>query len=79
MTTKEKGIHLIEFSGKKSDWCAWSEKFLAWARCKDCKKLLTRKEGQIGVNKIPTQDVYNFAVAVNSEQDIVIVTVRQLN
>ena len=57
----------------------WSEKFLAWAKCKGCKKLLTGEGDQLGFNKIPTQDEYDLTVAGNFEQDKALVAVRQMN
>jgi hypothetical protein len=41
-------IRIIPFSGKKADWAAWSEKFLARARRRGYKKYLE------GTLKIPT-------------------------
>ena len=58
---------IIEFSGKKSDWDGWCEKFLAWTKQRGHKKLLAGKGDQIVFNKIPTQEEYDSAVARNSE------------
>ena len=79
MTIKEKNIHIIEFCGKKSDWDGWFETFLALAKCKGYKKLLTGEGDQVGDNNIPTQDEYDLAVADNSEQDKFLVTDGQMN
>ena len=73
-----KKIQIIDFAGMKSDWDGWSKNFLARAKHKGYKKLLTGKGDHVGVDKILTQDEYNLAVAGNSEQDKAIVTVRQM-
>ena len=40
----EKSIKIIHFSGKKDEWQVWSEKFLARARRKNYKGILTGSE-----------------------------------
>ena len=50
---KEENIKVITFSGRKSDWTAWEEKFMARAKRRGYKKLLQDKLGA-GV-KIPTE------------------------
>ena len=47
--TEIKAICVLEFSGKKSDWEGWSEKFLARAKRKGYKQLLLEKA------KVPTE------------------------
>ena len=47
--TEIKAIRVLEFSGKKSDWEGWSEKFLARAKRKGYKQLL------LGKVKVPTE------------------------
>ena len=79
MATEEKSIHIIEFSGKRSDWDDWFAKFLAWAKCKGYKKLLTVQGDLVEVDKISTQDEYDLSVAGNSEQDKANVNVGQMN
>ena len=41
--TTEKAIRIIPFSGKEEDWRMWSRKFLARARLKEYKDVLTGK------------------------------------
>ena len=43
MSTDERTIKVIEFSGKKSDWFVWESKFLARAKRKGYKGLLLGK------------------------------------
>ena len=56
MSNKEKSIRFIEFSGKKTDWDSWSEKFLSHGKQKGYQKLLVSNGSTPGVDKIPTQD-----------------------
>ena len=53
METKESfsSIKVITFSGKKKDWDAWEEKFLAKARRRGYKRIL------LGEAKIPNDSV----------------------
>ena len=60
MTTEEKNIFTIKFSGKRSDWYGWFEKFPAWVKHNGYKMLLISKGDQVGVDKIPTQDKYVY-------------------
>ena len=69
MTIKDKIIHMIEFSGKRSDWDGWSKRFLVQAKHKGYKKLLLGKRDQVRVNEITIQDECDLTVAGNSGQD----------
>ena len=44
MAENEKAIRIIPFSGKESDWRMWSRKFLARARLREYKDILTGTE-----------------------------------
>ena len=61
MLNKEKSIHIIEFSGKKTDWDSWSKKFLSCGKWKGYKKLLVSTGTKPGVDKIPMQEEYESA------------------
>ena len=56
MLNKEKSIHIIEFSRKKTDWDSWSEKFLLHGKQMGYKKLLVSTRFTPGVDKIPMQE-----------------------
>ena len=62
MLNKEKSIRIIEFSGKKTDWDSWSEKFLLHGKQKGYKKLLVSTGTTPGVDKIPMQEEYKSAL-----------------
>jgi hypothetical protein len=62
MSSEEKSIRVIEFSGKRSDWKIWSRKFLARANRKGYKALLEGKEA------IPKVSEYS-ALAASSDAD----------
>ena len=55
MTSEEKSLRIIEFSGSTQDWDVWSEKFKVRGKRKGSTKLLTGKA------KVPTQDEYSQA------------------
>ena len=57
MSNKEKSIHIIEFSGKKTDWDSWSKKFLH-GKWQGYKKLLVSTGTKPGVDEIPTEEEY---------------------
>ena len=50
MTEPGSTIKVIHFSGKKTDWAVWSEKFLARAKRRGYRDILLGKE------RIPTDD-----------------------
>ena len=62
MSTEEKSICIIEFSGKKTDSDSWSEKFLLHGKQKGYKKLLVSASTTTGVDKIPMQEEYKSAL-----------------
>ena len=62
MTNKEKSIHIIEYSGKKTDWDSWSEKSILHGKRKGYKKLLVSTGSMPGMDKIPTQEGYEDAI-----------------
>ena len=53
MTFDEKTLWVIEFSGRKSDWKIWSQKFLAQGNKRGCKDIIERK------TSIPSKALYN--------------------
>ena len=67
--TKEKSIQIIEFSGKKEDWEGWSEKFLGRGRCKGYHILPKGTQQKTWVNKVPTLDDCELAVAEMMPED----------
>ena len=73
MSTEEKSIRVIEFTGKQADWEGWSEKFLARGKRKGYKKLLLGKE------KIPTQAEFDLAELGTTDEDKKTVKVGLLN
>lgn len=73
MSTEEKSIRIIEFSGKQGDWDGWSEKFLARAKRKGYKKLL------LGTEKVPTQEQIELAETSTSAPDKKIIKLGELN
>ena len=79
MSTEDKSLRVIEFSGKRADWDAWSTKFLARASRKGYLKLLTGKGVTAGVDKIPTLAEYELAVLGSSDDDKKIAKVGELN
>ena len=60
--SEEKSIRIIEFSGKKSDYDGWREKFLAKAEYKGYRKLLLCKKDKVGYDRIPTEEEYDEAM-----------------
>ena len=79
MSNEEKSIRIIEFSGKKTDWDSWSEKFLSRGKQKGYKKLLVSTGTTPGVDKIPTQEEYDEALEGNNNLDKRIVKLGELN
>ena len=79
MSNKEKSIRIIEFSGKKTDWDSWSEKFLSRGKRKGYKKLLVSTGTTPGVDKIPTQEEYDEALEGDDDLDKKIVKLGELN
>ena len=69
MSNEEKSIHIIEFSGKKTDWDSWSEKFLLHGKWKGYKKLLVSTGTTPGVDKIPTQEEFDSALEGDDDLD----------
>ena len=61
--SEEKSICVISFSGKKSSWDGWSEKFLAKAEFKGYRKLLLCKKNKVGVDRVPTEKEYEAALS----------------
>ena len=51
--TTEETIEVIRFSGKKTDWQCWEEKFLSRARGKKHKDVL------LGKDNVPTDNTFN--------------------
>ena len=49
MSIEVKSIHIIKFSGKKTDWESWFMKFLLCSKHKWCKKLLVISGSVSGV------------------------------
>ena len=79
MSNKEKSICTIEFSGKKTDWDSWSEKFLLHGKQKGHKKLLVSNGSTSGLDKIPTQDEYNNALEGDTDLNKMIIKLAELN
>ena len=61
MSAKESSFHGIELLGKKSDGKSSSVKFLAHEDWRGYKKLLICEGKTVGVNKVPTQSMYEMA------------------
>ena len=59
MTTEEKSIRTIEFSGKKKDKEGWPEKFLTRGRFKGKYMLFLSIDHQEGDNKVPMKEEYD--------------------
>ena len=66
ITTEEKSIHIIEFSGKKKDWEGWFKKFFARERHKDYCTLLISADQRDGDGNIPINKEYDQAVGGTS-------------
>ncbi len=66
MSTEDKSLQIIEFSGKH--WDVWSEKFLARGKRKGYTKPLLCKKDQVGVDRIPTVDEYDADVGSSEEE-----------
>lgn len=64
MSTEEKSLRIIEFSGKKSDWKVWSRKFTARGNRKGYKSILEGKD------TIPTLTQYESALAKDTPTPI---------
>lgn len=65
MSTEEKSLRIIEFSGKKSDWKVWSRKFTARGNRKGYKSIFEGKD------TIPTLTQYeNAALAKDTPTPI---------
>ena len=79
MSNKEKSIHIIEFSGKKTDWNSWSKKFLLHGKWKGYKKLLVSTGTTHVVDKIPMQEEYQNALEGDEGLDKKIVKLGELN
>ena len=79
MSNEEKSIHIIEFSGKKTDRDSWSEKFLWHGKWKGYKKFLVSTGITPGVDKIPMQEEYENALEGDDDLDKKIVKLGELN
>jgi len=79
MSTDEKSLRIIEFSGKAEHWDVWSEKFLARGKRKGYAKLLLCKKNEVGVDKIPTTSELAVAESGGTEADKRVVKVGELN
>ena len=79
MSAEDKSFRVIEFSGKRSDWDAWSTKFMARANRKGYLKLLTGKGITTGRDKIPKLDELLLAELGSTDDDKAIVQVAELN
>ena len=53
LSSEEKSIHVIAFSGKKSDWNGRAKKFLARTEFQVDQKLFLCKKNKVGYNKLP--------------------------
>ena len=73
MSSKEKSICIIEFSGKQIYWDGWSEKFLVRAKRKGYKKLL------LGTERVPMQEQIDLAESSSSSTDKKIIKLGELN
>ena len=78
---KQRTIRVIEFSGKKSDWDAWNEKFLATAEWEDYRKLLLCLKNLKTFDVVPThQEVEDIqAKSTKTEDDKKILKLDKLN
>ena len=61
----EKSVRVVEFSGKKGDWEAWSQKFLSRSQNKGYKALLAPRGGKS--LRIPTIEEYLNALDILNE------------
>jgi len=79
--SEEKSIRIIEFSGKKSDYDGWREKFLAKAEYKGYRKLLLCKKDKVGYDRIPTEEEYDEAMdkSTKDANDKKIIELAKLN
>lgn len=79
--SEEKSIRIIEFSGKKSDYDGWREKFLAKAEYKGYRKLLLCKKDKVGYDRIPTEEEYDEAMdkSTKDASDKKIIELAKLN
>ncbi len=79
MSDGERGLQVIEFTDKKSDWKSLSVKFLA-CRNRRCYKILLVGEGKIfGIDKVPTKSEFEEAEHGSSVQDKVVKKFGDLN
>ena len=73
MSTEDKSLRILSYSGEKKLWDPWSEKFMARGKRKGYAKLL------LGKVKIPTQDELELAELGTSDEDQEKVTIGALN
>ncbi len=52
---------MVAFSGKKSEWKSWSDKFLTCGNRRGYKKLLVGEGKTVGVDKVPTKTEFEEA------------------
>ena len=78
---KKRTIRVLEFSGKRSDWDPWSEKFMATAEYENFCKLLLCSKNLATVDVVPTHQVIEDieAKSTKSEEDKKILELAKLN
>ncbi len=80
MSTEEKSLCIIEFTGKHEHWEVWFEKFLAHGKRKGYTKLLLCKKNEVGINRVPSKaSKFEAMESGNSGADKKVVELGNLN